>query len=176
MTENGFLWANFSILGKEKSHTGQDLVSTERVRALVFVLWLKSGGFFGTILAHTFFTLKCLTVSLSISSAIVLIPKRRSLLSVILTSSTFSSVLIVANWPSLASSYASSLSSEKVLCHSNTGAFDKSHITNWMFQCQFPSVPQKNFMLTSCLVFIKHDNMIAEVRNVYKWLMDTALT
>jgi hypothetical protein len=31
MTENGFLRANFSIFGKEKSHTAQYLVSTGRV-------------------------------------------------------------------------------------------------------------------------------------------------
>jgi hypothetical protein len=37
---------------------GQDLMSTERVRALVFVLWLKTDGFFGTVLTHTFFVLK----------------------------------------------------------------------------------------------------------------------
>jgi len=36
----------------------QDLESTKRVRALVFDLWLKIGGFFRTILAHNFFMFK----------------------------------------------------------------------------------------------------------------------
>jgi hypothetical protein len=36
------LLANFSTLGEnKKNHTGQDLMSTERV---VFVFWLKTGG------------------------------------------------------------------------------------------------------------------------------------
>jgi len=84
-----------------KCHMGHDLGITERVRALVFILWLKTGGFFGTILAHTFFMFQFvvkirLTVSLSIfsSSAVFLMPNRRSVLTRVLTLSTFSSVFI----------------------------------------------------------------------------------
>jgi hypothetical protein len=40
-------------MGKEESQMGQDLASTEHIRALVFVLQLKTA-----ILAHTFLMFK----------------------------------------------------------------------------------------------------------------------
>jgi hypothetical protein len=43
LNENGFLWANFSISGKGKV-TRCKTGDTDRVPALVFVLWLKPGG------------------------------------------------------------------------------------------------------------------------------------
>jgi hypothetical protein len=42
-------------LGERKRHRGQDVMSMEHVGALVFALWLKTSGLFGTILLHTFF-------------------------------------------------------------------------------------------------------------------------
>jgi len=53
---------------RRKMSQGEDLVSMERVWALIFVLWLNIGGFFGAILAYTFFGFRfvvtiCLTVS-----------------------------------------------------------------------------------------------------------------
>jgi hypothetical protein len=102
--------------GGQRSHTVQDLVWTERVWALVFLLRLKAGGFFGTILANTFFVFKfvvkiCLDVSLSIfkCSAIILMPKWRSVLTQALTFPKFSSVFVVIGWPVLSSFSRSSL-------------------------------------------------------------------
>jgi len=42
LTKNKFLLANFSILGKERSSKGQDLVDTKLVRAFAFVLQPKN--------------------------------------------------------------------------------------------------------------------------------------
>jgi hypothetical protein len=117
---------SISILGIRKSHTVQDLVSTERVRAFVFLLWLKTGGFEVTILEHTCFAFEfvvkiCLPVPLSTfkSSAIILMPERRSVLTRLLAFSAYSSLFIVAERPAR-SSYTSSVPSENFLCHSNT--------------------------------------------------------
>jgi hypothetical protein len=78
LTEDGFFLGNFSIWENKKG-TWQNLGSAERVEALVFVLWLKTGGFFGTALAYTFFMFQfvvkiCLGFPLSIfnHSAIIL--------------------------------------------------------------------------------------------------------
>jgi hypothetical protein len=67
---------------KRKKVTLGKLVSTERIPELAFVLWLKTGVFFGTILAHTFSMFKfvvkiCLAISFSIlnSSVTILMPK-----------------------------------------------------------------------------------------------------
>jgi hypothetical protein len=42
LTENKFLLANFSILEKERSRKGQNLVDTKLVRVFAFVLQLKN--------------------------------------------------------------------------------------------------------------------------------------
>jgi hypothetical protein len=89
-------WAPVSELfnsWKRRSHMRQDMVSTERVRALVFAFRLKRGGFFGTILAHNVLysdlLLKFVSQFLCPYSApplpITLIPKWRSVLTRVLT-------------------------------------------------------------------------------------------
>jgi len=95
-----------NFLEKEKSH-GQYLASTERIWALVFVLWPVIGGFFGVILAHTFFMLKFVSplfLPIFNSSALILMPTRRTVLTGVRIFSTFSSVFIVAGWPRRSSS------------------------------------------------------------------------
>jgi hypothetical protein len=44
-------------LGEENVTGGQDVMNMESVGALVFALWLKTSGLFGTILLHTFFVM-----------------------------------------------------------------------------------------------------------------------
>jgi len=149
---------------------GQDLVNMEHVWALVFVFWLKTGRFFGTILAHSFLIFIfvagiCLIVSLSIYDCIViLMPKQFSVLTGVLISSTFSSVFVITRQPHCLSSSTLFLSSEKLLCHSNTWALDKGF--SLYSSCNRLDVSGavffsfvRNFMLTCGLIFlIKHDH------------------
>jgi len=85
-----FTWLKIVPLSKLFNSGGEShmarLVSMEHVQALVFVFWLKTVWFFGTVLAYTFFMFIfvgkiCLTISLPIfnSSIVILICSHKSL-------------------------------------------------------------------------------------------------
>jgi len=144
-------------------------MSMEHVWALAFVFQLKIGGFFGTILTHTFFMFKFvekifLTMYLSTvnSSTIILMPKQWFTLTRVLTFSTFSSVFIVSGWPGHLSSSTSSLPSENLFCYSNTWIIDKKFSPNASLTLNVSVAAFLNFirnsMLTHCSISLS--NMI----------------
>jgi hypothetical protein len=164
-TEKGFLWENFSILGKEKSHTGQDLVSTERVRVLIFVFqlnWRILWDHFGTYYFHLSVITICLTYSLCIfsSSVIVLMPKRRTALIRVLIFSTFSADFIVNDgqvvrhlphpFILLKKSSATQTHGLLIMVFSSYTSRNKLNVSVVVF-----SSFTRNFMLTRCPVFYK---------------------
>jgi hypothetical protein len=146
-------------------------MNTERVRALVFVMWLKTSGFFGAPWYKLSYMFKsvvkiCHIVSLFIlnSSAIILMLEWRSALTRIPTFSIPSPTLIVNGWPALSPSSANSLPSGNLLCYSDTWDLDKvfsAYASPNKLNVFFSFT--RNLLLISCSFFYQAGSQVEKV-------------